>query len=112
MPGVDPHADLMPIGALARLSRLSVKALRHYDAEGLLPPARVDPGSGYRYYRRDQVRTAAAIALLRSLDVPLATIRELLAAGEPERLRELLAAASAPPASWPGAAAPSTRWSG
>jgi DNA-binding transcriptional MerR regulator len=86
--GVD---DLMPIGTLARLSRLSVKALRLYDAEGLLPPARVDPDSGYRYYRREQVRTAAAIALLRSLDVPLATIREMLAAGDPDRLRELLA---------------------
>ena len=84
--------DLMPIGALARLSRLSVKALRRYDAEGLLPPARVDPATGYRYYRRDQVRAATAIALLRSLDVPLATIRELLAAGDQERLRELLAA--------------------
>jgi DNA-binding transcriptional MerR regulator len=82
--------DLMPIGTLARLSRLSVKALRRYDAEGLLPPARVDPDSGYRYYRRDQVRAAASIALLRSLDVPLATIRELLAAGDPARLRELL----------------------
>ena len=83
--------DLMPIGALARLSRLSVKALRRYDAEGLLVPARVDPASGYRYYGRDQVRVAASIALLRSLDVPLATIRELLAADDPARLRELLA---------------------
>jgi DNA-binding transcriptional MerR regulator len=84
--------DLMPIGALARLSRLSVKALRRYDAEGLLVPAWVDPATGYRYYRRDQVRVAAAIALLRSLDVPLATIRQLLAADEPRRRRELLAA--------------------
>jgi DNA-binding transcriptional MerR regulator len=88
---VERDADLMPIGALARLSRLSVKALRRYDAEGLLPPARVDPATGYRYYRRDQVRAATSIALLRSLDVPLATIRELLAADDPARLRELLA---------------------
>jgi DNA-binding transcriptional MerR regulator len=83
--------DLMTIGALARLSRLSVRALRRYDAEGLLPPARVDPETGYRCYRRGQVRTAASIALLRSLDVPLATIRELLDAGDPARVRELLA---------------------
>lgn len=82
----------MPIGTLARLSRLSVKALRHYDALGLLAPARVDPDSGYRYYRPDQVRTAASIALLRSLDVPLAAIREIIGADGPERRRELLAA--------------------
>ncbi len=84
----------MPIGTLARLSRLSVKALRYYDAEGLLPPAWFDPASGYRYYRREQVRVAASIALLRSLDVPLATIRDLLATGDPARRRELLAASA------------------
>jgi hypothetical protein len=56
---------LMPIGGLARLSRLSVKALRLYDAERLLEPAWVDPDSGYRYSRAEQVRTATTIALLR-----------------------------------------------
>jgi DNA-binding transcriptional MerR regulator len=85
--------DLLSIGTLARLSRLSVKALRLYDAQGLLPPARVDAATGRRRYRRDQVRAAASIALLRSLDVPLATIADVLAAGgDPERLRALLGA--------------------
>jgi DNA-binding transcriptional MerR regulator len=42
--------DLMSIGEFARLSRLSAKALRLYDELGLLPPAQVDPGSGYRWY--------------------------------------------------------------
>lgn len=69
----------MPIGAFARLSRLTVKAVRHYDAEGLLVPAQVDPHSGYRYYRADQVRSATTIALLRGLDVPLPVVREVLA---------------------------------
>jgi DNA-binding transcriptional MerR regulator len=69
---------LMPIGEFARLARLTVKALRHYDAEGLLVPASVDPHSGYRYYRAEQVRTATAIALLRGLDVPLPVVREVL----------------------------------
>ncbi len=70
----------MPIGAFARLCRLTVKAVRHYDAEGLLVPAQVDPHSGYRYYRADQVATATTIALLRGLDVPLPVVREVLAA--------------------------------
>jgi DNA-binding transcriptional MerR regulator len=81
---------LMPIGGLARLSRLSVKALRLYDAEGLLEPAWVDPDSGYRYYRAEQVRTAATIALLRSLDVPLAVVREVLAAPDADALAAVL----------------------
>jgi DNA-binding transcriptional MerR regulator len=71
---------LMPIGEFARLARLTVKAVRHYDAEGLLVPASVDPHSGYRYYRAEQVRTATTIALLRSLDVPLPVVRQVLSA--------------------------------
>ena len=76
-------SDLLPIGRFAQASRLSIKALRRYDADGLLVPAHVDPDSGYRYYTRDQVRRATAIALLRSLDVPLATIRGVLDAPDP-----------------------------
>jgi DNA-binding transcriptional MerR regulator len=82
----------MPIGGLARLSRLTVKALRLYDAEGLLVPAWVDPDSGYRYYRAEQVRTATTIALLRSLGVPLAVIRDVLDAPDADALAAVLAA--------------------
>jgi DNA-binding transcriptional MerR regulator len=36
------------IGEFARLGRVSVRMLRHYDTVGLLPPAVVDPDTGYR----------------------------------------------------------------
>jgi DNA-binding transcriptional MerR regulator len=81
---------LMAIGAFARLCRLTVKAVRHYDAEGLLAPAEVDPSSGYRYYRADQVRTATTIALLRGLDIPLPVVRAVLAAPDSVRVAALL----------------------
>jgi DNA-binding transcriptional MerR regulator len=77
--GVD--GDLLPIGQFARLSRLSVKQLRHYDELGLLVPAYVDRDTGYRFYRRAQARQALSIGLLRSLDVPLPIIREVLSSG-------------------------------
>jgi len=35
--------NLVPIGRFAEAARLSQKALRHYDATGLLAPAWVDP---------------------------------------------------------------------
>ncbi len=82
---------MIPIGQFARLTRLSVKQLRSYDALGLLAPARVDERSGYRHYHPGQARTAITIALLRSLDVPLETIRELLVA-EDQDAEQLLAA--------------------
>ena len=57
--------DLVPIGRFAQSTRLSQKALRLYDENGLLPPVRVDEESGYRYYDWRQVRRARRIALLR-----------------------------------------------
>jgi DNA-binding transcriptional MerR regulator len=81
----------MPIGEFARLARLTVKAVRHYDAEGVLVPASVDPHSGYRYYRPEQVRTATTIALLRGLDVPLPVVRQVLAAPDDAAVADLLA---------------------
>ena len=43
------------IGQFAPAVPVSLNQLRHYDEVGLLPPARVDPYTGYRYYRPDQV---------------------------------------------------------
>ncbi|MFE2142966.1 MerR family transcriptional regulator [Streptomyces sp. NPDC059456] len=70
--------NLLPIGQFAQASGLTVTALRHYDASGVLPPAHVDPESGYRYFRRDQVRTARLIRVLRQLDIPIEQVRGLL----------------------------------
>jgi DNA-binding transcriptional MerR regulator len=83
--------DLLPIGRFARLCRLSVKQLRHYDELGLLAPAAVDPVSGYRSYAPKQARDALTIALLRSLDMPLAAIRDVLGADEQTAARVLAA---------------------
>ncbi|MEZ0077210.1 MerR family transcriptional regulator [Planotetraspora sp. GP83] len=83
--------ELLTIGRFARLCRLSVKQLRHYDEMGLLPPVRVDASSGYRYYTPEQARDALTIALLREMDLPLAVIAQALAA-EPESRAQILRA--------------------
>jgi DNA-binding transcriptional MerR regulator len=70
--------DLMSIGEFARLSRLSAKALRLYDELGLLPPAQVDPDSGYRWYAAGQLDSARLVASLRQIGVPLAQITVIL----------------------------------
>lgn len=74
----------IPIGEFARSCRLTVKALRHYDELGLLTPEHVDRKTSYRYYTHEQAKTAIVIAMLRDLDVPLPTIRAVLAAKDPE----------------------------
>ena len=69
----------MTIGAFARNTRLSLKALRLYDELGLLRPASVDETTGYRHYGDDQVEEARLIGLLRRLEMPLERIGQVLA---------------------------------
>jgi serine/threonine protein phosphatase PrpC len=71
--------ELLTIGAFARAAKLTPKALRLYDQLGLLPPAAIDPGSGYRLYDAAQLRQARLIARLRRLGMPLAEIRTVCA---------------------------------
>ncbi len=82
--------NLLPIGRFARIARLSIKALRHYDELGLLRPALVDPESGYRYYAVAQAIDAERIRLLRALEVPLEEIGGLLRERDPAAVRERL----------------------
>lgn len=84
--------ELIPIGRFARLSGLSVGALRHYDELDLLRPADVDRWTGYRRYRREQLEPARTIARLRELEVPLDEIRSVLATDDPAERSRLLAA--------------------
>ncbi len=82
--------NLVPIGRFSTICRLSLKALRLYDEMGLLRPALVDPGSGYRYYSLSQALEAERIRLLRSLEVPLEEIGRILCAPGPGAAGELL----------------------
>ena len=65
------------IGAAARLSGVSAKMVRHYEALGLLPAvARTD--SGYRQYTQADVRTLQFIRRGRDLGFSMAEIAELV----------------------------------
>jgi protein phosphatase len=83
--------SLLSIGAFAHATRLSPKALRLYDELGLLPPAFVEPSSGYRFYDPAQLDRARLVAWLRRLGMPLARIRAVCDA-EPARAAGEIAA--------------------
>jgi DNA-binding transcriptional MerR regulator len=87
---VSTVADLLSIGTFSRATLISANALRAYHESGLLVPAVVDARTGYRGYRVTQIGDAAVIRDLRALDVPLARIREVLAARDPEVTRRVL----------------------
>lgn len=68
----------MRIGDFARLGNVSVRALRFYDATGLLRAMYADPDSGYRHYGPEQIVRLHQIRAFQDLGFSLAEIRELL----------------------------------
>lgn len=61
----------------AQLTGLSVRTLRHYDAIGLLCPAR-NPENGYREYSESDLDHLQQILFFRECGFPLSVIRERL----------------------------------
>lgn len=82
--------NLVPIGRFAQISRLTIKALRHYDDLGLLKPAHTDPASGYRYYSLGQIAAAELIRTLRATEMPLDEIGAVLCEADPAAVRAQL----------------------
>lgn len=81
---------LFPIGEVARLYRMSVGNLRHYEKIGLLNPEYVNPDSGYRYYSVKQFECLNTIRYLRALDMPLESIKAFLTNRDTDNLQEIL----------------------
>ncbi|MEU4423344.1 MerR family transcriptional regulator [Actinoplanes sp. NPDC024001] len=66
----------MRIGELARLTGVSVRALRHYEQEGLIRPER--GGNGYREFGDDAVAAVRQIRGMIESGLPTRLIREIL----------------------------------
>jgi len=69
---------MFTIGDFARNGRVSVRMLRHYDALGLLRPARVDAVSGYRSYDAGQLARLNRLVALKDLGFTLDQVRSIL----------------------------------
>lgn len=74
---------LLTISELARFAGVTVRAVRHYHARGLLPEPERDE-SGYRRYDAQAVIELIRIKALTDAGVPLARVTELLDAGPQE----------------------------
>ncbi|RLK23086.1 DNA-binding transcriptional MerR regulator [Micromonospora sp. M71_S20] len=69
---------MFTIGDFARLGRVSVRMLRHYDGIGLLRPAAVDPHTGYRSYRAEQLHRLNRVIALKELGLTLGQVQAIL----------------------------------
>lgn len=68
---------MLTIGDFSRLSRVTPRMLRHYDALGLLRPEAVGE-NGYRYYRQEQLSHLVRIQWLKGYGFSLGEIGPLL----------------------------------
>ena len=69
---------MLKIGEFSKLSRVSIRMLRHYDDIELIKPAEVDDLTGYRYYREDQLYVIGRITALKDMGFSLADIVKML----------------------------------
>lgn len=82
---------MLKIGDFSKLSKISIRMLRHYDEIGLLTPESVDGFTGYRYYSEAQLPVAGRITALKDMGFSLAGIKEILAHyGDPGKLKVFL----------------------
>ena len=82
---------MLSIGRFSQLTGLTTRALRLYDELGLLRPAAVDAGSGYRQYATEQITSAALISRLRGVEMPLEEVGHFLDSDPGARERTLAA---------------------
>jgi len=69
---------MLKIGEFSKLSRVSIRMLRHYDDIGLLKPAEIDSFTGYRYYSPEQLTVIGRITALKDMGFQLADIVKML----------------------------------
>ena len=69
---------MLKIGDFSKLSRVSIRMLRHYDDIGLLKPAEIDDFTGYRYYREEQLFIIGRITALKDMGFALTDIIRIL----------------------------------
>lgn len=69
---------MLKIGDFSKLSRISIRMLRHYDEIGLLVPVCIDPITGYRYYNENQLPSANRIMVLKNMGFSLSIISDIM----------------------------------
>ncbi len=82
---------MFKIGEFARMGRVSVRTLHHYEDVGLLKPDSIDRFTGYRYYSTTQLPRLNQILALKDLGLSLEQIGQLLNENlTPTQLKRLL----------------------
>lgn len=74
---------MLKIGEFSKMSKVTVKALRYYEKEGLLIPKYIDDFNGYRYYESSQLISVSKIIMLKQLGLSIEEIKRIIVNNEP-----------------------------
>lgn len=80
---------MLKIGELSKLTNVSIKTIRFYEAEGLITPAEVDRWTSYRYYDDNSINRLSEIVYLKELGFSLKEIKNLDEKTIKAKLKEL-----------------------
>lgn len=66
------------IGDFSKMSKVTIKALRYYEKEGLIKPVYIDDSNGYRYYDSNQLVDISRIISLRQMGLSIDEIKRII----------------------------------
>lgn len=69
---------------------MTAETLRYYDRIGLVTPSKTDKNTGYRYYSQAEIVRLNTIKALRSMDLTLSEIRNILEYDDLKKIAEAL----------------------
>lgn len=73
---------MLKIGDFSKMSKVTIKALRYYEKEGLLIPKYVDKFTGYRYYESKQLLELSRIIYLKQIGLSIEEIKKVIIKNE------------------------------
>lgn len=74
---------MLKIGEFSKMSKVTIKALRYYEKEGLLIPKHIDNFNGYRYYESNQLIDISKIISLKQVGLSIEEIKRIIINKEP-----------------------------
>ena len=78
------------ISKTAETAGMTAETLRYYDRIGLVTPSKTDKNTGYRYYSQAEIVRLNTIKALRSMDLTLSEIRNILEYDDLKKIAEAL----------------------
>ena len=76
-------------GEIAKLCNVTVRTVQYYDKRGILVPSETSEG-GRRIYSEDDLKRMRIICFLRSLDMSIDSIGELMQEEHPQNVISIL----------------------